>query len=78
MSDFYTIPEAPHLIRDKRSKALLSIDKSGLAASKAAKRTTDEIAALSNEINSVKDDIREIKTMLRELANGNTASSVRD
>ena len=78
MDDYYIIPEAPHLVRDKRSKALLSIDKAGLAASLATRRTTDQIATLSNEINSVKDDIKEIKSMLKELANGRSSSPVRD
>lgn len=71
----YTIPEAPGLVRDAHSKALLSVDRRGLQANIAARASATRIAHLTDEINTLKNDMTEIKDLLRSILNGSTPSS---
>lgn len=71
----YKIPEAPGLVRDAHSKALLSIDKRGLAANLAQRQSAQQVRILNEEINTLKDDMAEVKQLLRRILDGCNTSS---
>lgn len=71
----YKIPEAPGLVRDSHSKALLSIDKRGLAANLAQRQSAQQVRVLNEEINTLKDDMAEVKQLLRRILDGCNTSS---
>ena len=68
MDDNYLkVIDKPHLVRDKKSKAILNNDLAMLNKYKEEREEKAKISRVINEFDSVKNDVSEIKAMLQQL-----------
>lgn len=74
MSDRYLKVEGDQFIKDKKTNALLTVNKNVLIQNESRKRLSsklkgndEEINNLKNKITNINDDINEIKSMLKIL-----------
>lgn len=62
--------EDPKYIRDRRSSAVLNIDKEGYEQFKLERAKAKELHRVSQEVRALQQDMTEIKQLLIKLVNG--------
>ena len=65
--DIINIENDRTIVRDKNSKALLSVKYEGLKAYKIERNRNNKILEYENDINTLKEDVTEIRTALELL-----------
>ena len=65
--DIINIENDRTIVRDKNSKALLSVNYEGLKAYKIERNRNNKILEYENDINTLKEDVTEIRTALELL-----------
>lgn len=67
MSKLIKVKEAPELVRDTSSQAILNTDKVGLVAYKQARQKHKQMSESIDDINTMKQDINELKTLMQRI-----------
>lgn len=62
--DLIKLTDTTRYVRDTFSKAVVSVDSSGLAAYKAQRRSAEQIRSLETDINSVKIELETLRKLL--------------
>lgn len=57
-----------HLVKDTRTKAILSSDINAFNEAKRKKRESITLKTLTQEVNIIKNEFEEIKTLLKQIA----------
>lgn len=64
--------EDPNFVRDKRSTAILNIDKAGYTQFKMERERALQAQRTAQEVATLQQDMNEIKQLLQQLINGKT------
>ena len=67
MTKLIKVKEAPELVRDTSSQALLNTDRMGLVAYKNARDKHKQMSESIDDINTMKQDINELKTLMQRI-----------
>jgi hypothetical protein len=62
--EFAKVKDHDDIVRDMKSKALISVDREGLEAYKRKKNEQMKINAAVEELNTMKQDITELKVLM--------------
>jgi hypothetical protein len=65
--DYIPILDNPHLVRDKKSNAVLNTNVEGLKAYRKQRDERLKINKMVEEFDSLKNDVADIKNLLKEL-----------
>lgn len=58
------LTDTNRLVRDPHSKGLVSVDKAGLGAYRAMRKSSEQIVTLEQDINSIYDELKRMKELL--------------
>jgi len=65
--EFAKVKDHDDILRDMKSKALISVDREGLEAYKRKKNEQMKINAAVEELNTMKQDITELKVLMHSI-----------
>jgi hypothetical protein len=64
MTDYLKIEDAPDLVKDTRSGAILNTNVRALEAYRKKREKSDKVDRLETEVNSIKQNIDELKSLI--------------
>jgi hypothetical protein len=64
MTDYFKIEDAPDLVKDTRSGAILNTNVRALEAYRKKREKLDKVDRLEIEVNSIKQNIDELKSLI--------------
>jgi len=67
MADAIKLSDTTRLVRDPFSKGLVSVDKPGLGAYRAQRRSAEQLQALQSDINTIRTEFESVKNLLRDV-----------